>query len=338
MQNKIDDGKQLSKSEQKRFDTYTKQLEGLKTQGQAALDKLYGELAEADGTAPSQSESDRIKDEINGIQSGLEDTATYKNLLKTIEDTKSRLAKLDEKGYENLTGKQKKTYDKLRIQLEDYYDQKKSLDENATASNIAEYNKIYLEWKKLQDKIDGGKNLSENQWKQYNDYTKQLENFADEKADTISKLNDALGEALNPSDKLGQIEKTYEESAEGIYDSYQNQIDGIKGEAENAKQYQNILAKAQKLEQKKDTKGLTKSEQANLDKYNAELEAMQKGATGANISDYIKTWESWYKLQQKLDKGTKLSDSEAKNYDTYKATTTILWARQLHSKTALWKS
>lgn len=319
LQNKIDSGKALSKSEQKRYDTYTKQLEDLRIQGQSALDKLYGELSEADGTAPKQSESDRIKDEIAEIQSDLENTATYQNLLKSIETIKDKIAALDEKGYENLTSGQKKTYDKLRVQLEDYYDQKQALDENATASNIAEYNKIYLAWKKLQDKLDGGKNLSENQWKQYNDYTKQLEDFADEKANTVSKLNDALEEALNPSDKLGQIEKTYEESAEETYNSYQNQIDSIKGEAENTKQYQNILAKAQKLEQKKDTKGLSKSEQAQLDKYNKELEALQAGATGANISDYIKTWESWYKLQQKLDNGKKLSDGEAKKYDTYKS-------------------
>ncbi len=319
LQNKIDSGKQLSKSEQKRFDSYKAQLEGLKTQGQTALDKLYGELAEANGTAPNQSESDRLKDEINGIQSDLENTATYKNLLKAIETTKDKIAALDEKGYENLTGGQKKTYDKLRTQLEDYYDQKQALDENATASNIAEYNKIYLAWKKLQDKLDSGKNLSESQWKQYNNYTKQLESYADEKADTISKLNDSLEETLNPSDKLEQIEKTYEESAEGIYDSYQNQIDSIKGEAENTRQYQNILAKAQKLEQKKDTKGLSKSEQATLDKYNAELEALQAGATGNNITDYVKTWEAWYKLQQKLDNGKKLSDSEARKYDTYKS-------------------
>lgn len=319
LQNKIDSGKALSKSEQKRYDTYTKQLEDLRIQGQSALDKLYGELSEADGTAPKQSESDRIKDEIAEIQSDLENTATYQNLLKSIETIKDKIAALDEKGYENLTSGQKKTYDKLRVQLEDYYDQKQALDENATASNIAEYNKIYLAWKKLQDKLDGGKNLSENQWKQYNDYTKQLEDFADEKANTVSKLNDALEEALNPSDKLGQIEKTYEESAEETYNSYQNQIDSIKGEAENTKQYQNILAKAQKLEQKKDTKGLSKSEQAKLDKYNKELEALQKGATGNNITDYVKTWESWYKLQQKLDNGKKLSDNEAKKYDTYKS-------------------
>ena len=32
----------------------------------------------------------------------------------------------------------------------------------------------------------------------------------------LEKLHDDLGEALDPSDKLEQIEKTYEESAEGI--------------------------------------------------------------------------------------------------------------------------
>lgn len=40
---------------------------------------------------------------------------------------------------------------------------------------------------------------------------------------------------------------------------------------------------------------------------------------GTNISEYMKTWESLYKLQQKLDNGKKLSANEAKNYDTYKA-------------------
>ena len=51
--------------------------------------------------------------------------------------------------------------------------------------------------------------------------------------------------------------------------------------------YSSCDFKAQKLEQKKDTKGLSKSEQAKLDKYNAELEALQKGGTGTNIGDYM---------------------------------------------------
>ena len=319
LQNKINSGKTLSESEQKRYDSYAGQLDGLKARGQSALDSLRTELAEAEGTAPKQSEAERIQGEIDGIQSDLEGTATYQNLKRNIETTESSLAELDEVGYDNLPQKQKKAYDKMKKQLEDYYAQKKALDEGATASNIAEYNKTYLEWKKLQDKLDNGKNLTQSQWKQYNNYTKQLENFRNEKSDTMDGLKAALEEAKNPSDRLEQIEKTFEESSKGIRDSYLGQIDGINGEAENSQQYQNLKAKAQNLEQKKKDKGLSPSEQAKLDKYNAELNALETGATGANIKDYMKTWESWYTLEQKLEKNGKLSDSDAKKYDGYKA-------------------
>lgn len=319
LQNKIDSGKDLSKSEQKKYDSYEKQLEKLQKSGQDSLDKLYEQLAIADGTAQKQTEADKIKKEISDVHDSLENSATYKNLLSSIEKVENKLAKLDAKGYDNLSKSQKKTYDKLQAQLEAYYAQKESLDESATSANVVQYNKIYLAWKKLQDKLDKGKNLSVSEWKKYDQYTKQLENYSKEKADTLSKMNDDLADALNPGDKLEQIEKTYEESAEGLYDSYHKQIDGINDEVKNTQQYQNLLAKAQKLEQKKDTKGLSKSEQAKLDKYNAELEALQKGGTGTNIGDYMKTWESWYKLQQKLDNGKKLSASEAKKYDSYKA-------------------
>jgi len=319
LQNKLDSGRDLSKSEWKKYNSYQQQIEDLKAQGQTALNELYTELAEANGTAAKKSEADKIKEELSGIQSDLENSATYQRLLKTIQKTEDKLAALDEKGYDNLSKKQKKTYDKLETQLEVYYAQKESLDGSATAANIAEYNKIYLAWRKLQDRLDKGKNLSVNEWKKYNQYTDQLEQYSKDKADTLSKLNDDLAEALNPSDKLKQIEKVYEESAEGIYESYHNQIDTINDEAENTQQYQNLQAKAQKLEQKKDTKGLSKSEQATLDKYNEELEALRQGATGTNITDYMKKWEALYKLQQKLDKGKTLSASEAKKYDTYKA-------------------
>ena len=319
LQNKINSGKTLSESEQKRYDSYAGQLDGLKARGQSALDSLRTELAEAEGTAPKQSEAERIQGEIDGIQSDLEDTATYQNLKRNIEVTESSLAELDEAGYDNLPQKQKKAYDKMKKQLGDYYAQKKALDEGATASNIAEYNKTYLEWKKLQDKLDNGKNLTQSQWKQYNNYTKQLENFRNEKSDTMDGLKAALEEAKNPSDRLEQIEKTFEESSKGMRDSYLAQIDSINGEAENSQQYQNLKAKAQNLEQKKKDKGLSPSEQAKLDKYNAELNALETGATGANIKDYMKTWESWYTLEQKRNKNGKLSDSDAKKYDGYKA-------------------
>ena len=92
LQNKINSGKTLSESEQKRYDSYAGQLDGLKARGQSALDSLRTELAEAEGTAPKQSEAERIQGEIDGIQSDLEGTATYQNLKSNIEVTESSLA------------------------------------------------------------------------------------------------------------------------------------------------------------------------------------------------------------------------------------------------------
>ncbi len=92
LQNKLDSGKTLSKSEQKRYDSYAGQLDGLKARGQSALDSLHSELAKAEGTAPKQSEAERIQDEIDGIRSDLEGTATYQNLKSNIETTESSLA------------------------------------------------------------------------------------------------------------------------------------------------------------------------------------------------------------------------------------------------------
>ena len=125
LKNKIESGKDLNKSEQKKFDSYEKQLADLKNKGQNSLDKLYGQLAEANGTAPKKSESDKIKEDISKIHSGVENSATYQNLLKDIEKVEDKIAKLDEKGYDNLSKSQKKTYDKLQSQLEGYYEQKR---------------------------------------------------------------------------------------------------------------------------------------------------------------------------------------------------------------------
>ena len=319
LQNKQNSGKALTKSEQKRYDSYSAQIDTLRQQGSSNLNKLYQELALADGSAPKQSDSDKIKAELDGVRTNLENSATYQNLINKIKETGEKIAVLDQEGYDNLTARQKKSYDKMQAQLQAYYAQKEALDNNATASNIVEYNKTYLAWKKLQDRLDSGKNLSADQWKKYNQYTKQLEDYAARKADLVSDLNDRYEESLNPGSKLEQIEKAYEESSEDIYDSYQNQINDIKNDVTSTQRYKNLLAKVQRLEQKKDTKGLSGSEQARLDQYNAELEALQAGGTSANISDYMRTWEAWYKLQQKLDKGQKLSDSQAKKYDAYKA-------------------
>ncbi|MEZ3504491.1 MAG: hypothetical protein K1W25_13750, partial [Lachnospiraceae bacterium] len=319
LQNKLDSGKTLSKSEQKRYDQYQKQIEDIRKQGSDALNELYEQLGQATGELPVQSEADAVREEIEKITSDLNQSAVYQNLLSDIEKVKAKIAKLDEKGYDNLSKAQKKTYDKLLTQVHAYYAKKEALDEHATASNISEYSKIYDAWRKLQDKLDQGGNLTAAQWKQYEQYRKQLEQFGNERNQTVKELNGQLEALLSPPDKTAVLEREYENAAEGIYQSYQSQIDNIGERVKNTKQYQDLYAKARILEQKKDTKGLSKSEEATLNKYNEELRALLNGATADNISDYISTWEKWYKLQQKMDSGKKLSAKEASDYDSYKA-------------------
>ena len=319
LQNKLDSGKKLSKGEQKKYDSYLEQIEELRNEKDSILAELEHELGLTTGEIKDSTQEEKLRKELSDIQEDLENTATYKNLLRVIEQTEEKIAVLDEKGYENLSKSQKKNYDKLMQTLEDYYARKEALDQNATASTVAEYNKTYLAWKKLQDKLDAGKNLSTGEWKKYNQYTEELKAFEDEKNTIIADLKAELDNVLNPKDKLELIDSEYEKAAEGIYESYQKQIDNVENEITKTSQYQNLLAKAQSLEQKKDTKGLSVSEQEKLDKYNAELDALREGGTVANISEYMSTWEKLYALQQKLDKNGKLSDTDAKNYDTYKA-------------------
>lgn len=161
--------------------------------------------------------------------------------------------------------------------------------------------------------------MSVNEYKNYNKYNDQLKQFAEERSSIIKSLEDKLEKALNPGDKVANINREYEEAAEGIYKSYQSQIDNIDTKMKASKQYQDLLAKKQNLENIRDTKGLSASQEKTLKKYTEELEALEKGGTGDNVANYIKTWENWYKLQQKMDSGKKLSSKEASNYDAYKA-------------------
>lgn len=320
LQDKIDSGKDLNKNQQKRYDALWQQLDSMIVDGYNEVDALKHQLGVLNGTIAPETEAEKAQKEYDSVQENLSSTATYKNLENNIAKTEDKIAKLlDGKEYDELTKKQKKTYDNLTATLEKYYDRKKALDENATADNIVQYNKIYVAWKKLQDRLDSGKNLTEDQWKNYEKYTKQLESFSTSKYELMSDLENQLAEAMNPSDKLDTIEREYEEAAEGIYNSYQKQIDGVKSSVEETKQYQNLLAKARKLETKKDNKGLTKAEENTLNKYYEKLEALRTGATTENIKDYMSTWEKMYQLEKKIKKDGKLSASDAKDYDTYKA-------------------
>lgn len=318
LQNKIDNGKILTKSQQKKYDSYLAQMEQLKADKDAILAELDTELDVAKGEITT-SEADKAQKALDSFKSELEDTATYKKLTSNIEKAENELAELEKIGYENLTNKQKKTHKKLLSDLEKYYAKKEAFDEGTTASNILQYNKIYNAWRKLQNRLDKGKNLSVEEWTKYNDYTKQLEEFNSSKADTLENLESQLDAALNPGDKLDVINREYEKASKDMYESYQKQIDNITYDVADTELYKNMYAESQRLEKKKDKKGLTKDEQALLDKYNAELDALIKGGTKDNISEYMSIWEEWYALQRKLDKKGTLSGDDAKKYDEYKA-------------------
>ena len=320
LENKIDSGKDLTKSEQKKYDSYWEQLEEMRISAKDEIGRLNEELGLWEGTIAPESDVEKAQNAKDSVQKDLEDTATYKKLDQNIEKTKDKMADvLDGREYDELSNKQKKTYDKLAKTLEQYYDRKKALDENATADNVAEYNKIYIAWKKLQDKLDDGKNLSTSQWKQYNKYTEQLKAFEEAKDALVSDLEEKLDEARNPKDKLEIIEAEYEKSAEGIFDSYDRQIKGVENAIKETAQYQNLLAKIGNLKTKSEISGLSADDETRLNKYKAKLEALEEGASVENLSEYISTWDKFYKLQQKLDKNDTLSDGDAANYDKYKA-------------------
>ncbi len=311
-------GKELSQKDQDKMEALFGQMLEMDDYRRNAIKELEEQIGRLNGTVADDTEAEKIREQLSGIGSGVKDSATYKNLEKDIEAVQAKIDRFWET-HDEATNAQQRQLDKWEAQLEAYYEKQNQLEDNATAETIGQYAKIYDAWKKLQDKIDAGKVLSTKEWKAYNEYGAQLEQFAEERASAEKDLYDQLEKALNPGDKIAVIEREYEEAAEGIYESYQRQIDDIKKSMTDSQQYKDLLAKTQNLEDIRDTKGLTAKQEAQLQKYKAELEALENGATGDNISAYIKTWEKWYALQQKLDSGKKLSATEAANYDALKA-------------------
>lgn len=311
-------GKELSQKDQDKMEALFDQMLEMDDYRRNAIKELEEQIGRLDGTVADDTEAEKIREQLSDIGSGVKDSATYKNLEKDIETVQAKIDRFWET-HDEATDAQQRQLDKWEAQLEAYYKKQDQLEENATASTIGQYAKIYDAWKKLQDKIDAGKVLSTKEWKAYNEYEDQLEQFAEERASAEKDLYDQLEKALNPGDKIAVIEREYEEAAEGIYESYQRQIDDIKKSMTDSQQYKDLLAKTQNLEDIRDTKGLTAKQEAQLQKYKAELEALENGATGDNISAYMKTWEKWYALQQKLDSGKKLSAKDAADYDTLKA-------------------
>lgn len=311
-------GKELSQKDLDKMESLFGQMVEMGDMRKDAIKELERQIGLINGTVTDDTEAEKIKKQLSDIDSGVKGSATYQNLQKDIDSVQAKIDKFWDT-HDGATNAQQKQLDKWEAQLEAYYEKQRQLEDNATAETVGQYSKIYDAWKKLQDKLDAGKVLSVSEWKNYSQYSEQLKQFADERASAVKDLNDQLDKALNPGDKITTINREYEEAAEGIYESYQSQIDNISKRLEESQQYKDLLAKKQNLENIRDTKGLTASQEKQLQKYAAELEALGKGGTGDNISAYMKTWEKWYALQQKLDSGKKLSATEAANYDALKA-------------------
>lgn len=331
-------GKDLSKTDAKKLaDTQARMTEISDTRT-AAIKELADRLSVVKGEKAGETEADRLKDQLTAILgfgtdedgkhnpgSGIEQSATYRELLKDIDEKNAQIYKETHK-YDNKKASraqlaaQKKNLDKMNAQLAAYNTKKAELEAHATADTIGEYSRVYDSWRKLQDKLDAGKVLSASEWKKYNTYESQLKQFADKRDATVKSLREQLEKIENPGDKTENINREFEESSEDIRESYKSQIDAIDANMKASNSYKTLLSKKQRLENKRDTaKGLTSAEEKTLRKYTQELEALEKGATGDNIANYMKTWEQWYTLRQKLDAGKDLSKTEAAKYDKLKS-------------------
>ena len=331
-------GKDLSAADAKKLADTQARMTEISSTRTTAINELADQLSIVKGEKDGETEADRLKNRLAAILgsgtdeegkpnpgSGIEQSAIYQKLLKDIEEKNAQIDKETHKyDDKNATraqlARQKKNLDKMNAQLAAYEKKKAELEAHATADTIGEYSKVYDSWRKLQDKLDSGKVLTAAEWKKYNTYESQLKQFADERDATVKSLREQLEKIQNPGDKTENINREYEEASEGIRDSYMAQIDDIDSSMKASAQYQKLLASRQHLENKRDSaKGLTPAEEKALRKYTAELEALEKGATGDNIAGYMKTWEKWYALQQKIDSGKTLSQKDAAAYDNLKS-------------------
>ena len=322
-------GKTLSEKDARKLADTQARMAQISGGRASAITDLENQLAIVKGEKAGETETEKLQKQLEAITgreedkdkkvgTGIAESATYQKLLKDIAGKEAEVS-----GYDGRTlsaGDQKKR-DRARAALDALKAKRAELEAHATAGNIGEYSTVYDKWRKLQDKLDAGTILTTGEWKKYNTYQSQLNQFADERNATVKSLKEQLEKIQNPGDKTENINREYEEASEGIRESYKAQTDSIDSGMKASTQYKNLLAKKQRLENKRDSSktGLSVSEEKELRKYTAELEALEQGATGNNIADYMKTWEKWYTLQQKIDDGKTLTAKEASNYDNLKS-------------------
>lgn len=265
----------------------------------------------------SDEEVAQINKEIEHQTRSIYDTATYKKLLSDIEKLE---AEKEKKGARFSKSKEKK--------LQDYYKKQKALEENATSDTVTSYAKIYDAYLKLQNRLDDGKSLTKAQRIKYNDYVKQLEEYASERSKAVADLQKRLEDNLETS-SVEAIEKAYDDQKKELEDSYKRQMEDVRGDVQGTQQYKNLIAQKDNLEKsiadltaKKEAGTIKKSESKKLEKYLAQLDALKKkiaaideGATSENITDYIRAYDRLVKLQSKK----KLTAKESAEYDNLMA-------------------
>ncbi len=210
LQQKIDSGKKLSTNERKNYNAYTQQLDDyakakseettlLQNQVDEAIAKTNG-TSEKSATDAYENTAQELREsyakQIDDVDGGLEDSATYQKLVARIDNKRAELDKLNAISEDKLTKKQKKRIETLQSELSVLEDQRNALDKGASADNVAEYLKVYQQWKKLDDKLKSGKTLTNAQTDNYDKWKAQLDAWTKAKQESITLLNSEMQDAL----------------------------------------------------------------------------------------------------------------------------------------------
>ncbi len=293
--------------EDTRFDSSKKVAEAKERDKQGSIDEL-----------------NRQKDALTSVQ----DTGTYKKLLKEIEKAEAAYDKQYEKLWaidpeKDPDGKKwdaaQKKLDKLSDKLSDLVNKKDELLANATADNVVEYAKVYDAYMKLYNKQlsleEKGKELSQKDQDKMEALFGQMLEMDDYRRNAIKELEE----------QIGRLNGTVADDTEA--EKIREQLSGIGSGVKDSATYKNLEKDIEAVQAKIDRfwethDEATNAQQRQLDKWEAQLEAyyekqnqLEDNATAETIGQYAKIYDAWKKLQDKIDAGKVLSTKEWKAYN-----------------------
>lgn len=233
-------------------------------------------------------------------------TATYQRLLQNIG---------------NLQSKEKLSLAE-QTKLNMYLDELAAINEGVLVDDLSSYVSNYEKWWKL-NQIE---NKTQAQWQQFlklDDLKTSLETAYQSYLTGLQQdLQDAI-ESINASTNMADLEYNKKQTEEAIRKAYADRTAAEEATIKDTTEYQTILATIKNLEDDeaallKKGKGLSPANKAKLEKARKELEALETGATLANIKEYKKYWEyvNDDKRLARYNNGT-LSAAEATTYDLY---------------------